>query len=212
MAGSEPSFKDRVGAIILGAGRSQRMGRPKLLLPWNATSVLGHIIAQWQSLEVRQIAVVYAADAHEVEEELDRLRLAAHNRILNPAPERGMFSSIQCAAAWQGWTGELTHWILALGDQPQLRMETLRALLEFGSNHPNNICQPLRHGHRKHPVWLPRQAFAALKNSSASDLKEFLETHPGELAGFESDDEGLELDLDTPEDYERAKRVQNPLR
>lgn len=185
------------------------MGRSKLLLPWNATTVLGHIVAQWQSLEVCQIAVVYAAGAREVEDELNRLGFESRNRIANPAPERGMFSSIQCAAAWKGWIGDLTHWILALGDQPHLRPATLRTLLQFGSGHPDRICQPWRKGHGKHPVWLPGRAFEELKNSAASDLKEFLEARAGELAGFESDDAGLELDLDTPEDYERAKRLKD---
>ena len=39
-----------IGVIILGAGASSRMGRPKLLLPWGDTSVIGHLIRQWQAL------------------------------------------------------------------------------------------------------------------------------------------------------------------
>ena len=45
---AERSFS--VGVVILAAGRSARMGRPKLLLPWGETSVLGHLIKQWQAL------------------------------------------------------------------------------------------------------------------------------------------------------------------
>jgi len=41
---AERSFA--VGVVILAAGRSARMGRPKLLLPWGGTSVLGHLLAQ----------------------------------------------------------------------------------------------------------------------------------------------------------------------
>ena len=55
---AERSFS--VGVVILAAGRSARMGRPKLLLPWGETSVLGHLIKQWQALGARQIAVVCA--------------------------------------------------------------------------------------------------------------------------------------------------------
>src|SRR5438874_1514761 len=40
------------GVIILAAGRSRRMGRPKMLLPWGNTTVLGHLVAQWQALGV----------------------------------------------------------------------------------------------------------------------------------------------------------------
>ncbi len=194
----------QLGVALLAAGRSTRMGRPKLLLPWGDTTVLGHLIAQWTRLGARQIAVVGAPGARAVHDELDRLAVAPANRIVNPSPERGMFSSIQCAADWPGWEPGLTHWLIALGDQPHLRESLLRALLEFAVAQPNKICQPLRHGHRCHPVVLPKPVFADLRTSTASDLRQFLQERPRELAGFEADDAGLDLDLDEPADYERA--------
>jgi molybdenum cofactor cytidylyltransferase len=96
------SSRTHFGVILLGAGASTRMGRPKLLLPWGGTTVLGHLIAQWRALQAGQITVVCAADGP-VPAELDRLAFAAENRIVNPHPEQGMFSSIQCAARWPGW-------------------------------------------------------------------------------------------------------------
>src|SRR5437764_10462403 len=92
-----------LGAVILAAGRSSRMGRPKLLLPWGATSALGHLIEQWRKLGAHQIAVVCAAGDTGMQAELDRLKFPIECRIFNEAPERGMFSSIQCAARWSGW-------------------------------------------------------------------------------------------------------------
>ena len=38
----------RFGVVILAAGASSRMGKPKLVLPWGKTSVLGHLIEQWK--------------------------------------------------------------------------------------------------------------------------------------------------------------------
>ena len=195
-----------LGVVILAAGSSSRMGRPKLLLPWGETTVVGHLIEQWKQAGARQIAVVCAADAPAAQAELDRLRFPRENRILNPSPERGMFSSIQCAANWPAWNANLTHWIITLGDQPHLRAETLQALLDFGAAHAGKICQPLRQGRRRHPVLLPRNMFLALKNSTARDLKDFLQSMSGDFAGWESDDAGLDFDLDTPADYERALR------
>ena len=49
------------GVVILAAGASSRMGKPKLLLPWGGTSVLGHLIGQWKVLRAGQIAAVFAA-------------------------------------------------------------------------------------------------------------------------------------------------------
>lgn len=196
-----------VGVVILAAGASRRMGTPKLLLPWGEMSVLGHLLQQWKALKASQIAVVCAAGAEPLVEELDRLGFAEANRIFNNAPGDGMFSSIQCASGWNSWNQELTHWLITLGDQPHLQDATLRELLDFGARNPNKICQPMRAGRRKHPVLLPKRFFAELKNTAAGDLKVFLVERARDLSGFESGDEGLDFDMDTPEDYERVKRL-----
>lgn len=190
-----------LGGIILAAGRSVRMGRPKLLLPWEGTTVLGHLLAQWRGLGVRQSAVVCAADDEGIARELDRLGFPGEERIYNPAPERGMFSSLQAASQWRGWNAGLTHWAVVLGDQPHLRHETLRRLLEFSAAHPGEVCQPARGGHGRHPVILPRSEFLSLANSAAADLKQFLAALPRPPALCEMEDPGLDLDMDRPEDY-----------
>jgi molybdenum cofactor cytidylyltransferase len=197
----------KFGTIILAAGASRRMGVPKVLLPWGATSVLGHLLGQWRKLGAEQVAVVHGPD-RALEAELNRLAFPIANRIPNPAPERGMFSSIQCAANWPGWKPCLTHWVIALGDQPHLREQTLRALLDFGAARPERICQPGRQGRPRHPVLLPKDAFAQLRDSPAAHLQDFLRAQPGQSAVFESDDPGLELDLDHPPDYQQAIRLE----
>jgi molybdenum cofactor cytidylyltransferase len=196
-----------IGAVILGAGRSARMGRPKLLLPWGKTSVLGHLIEAWRRVGAEQIAVVCAADDRAIQTELDRLGFPGEDRIANPAPQRGMFSSIQCAAQWPGWNRTLTHWAIVLGDQPHLRYDTLQRTVEFSFAHPGRVCQPGRAGHGRHPVIFPKAVFRTLAKSSAADLKEFLRAMTNRVALCELDDSGLDLDLDRPEDYERAVRA-----
>ena len=194
-----------VGAVILAAGRSTRMGRPKLLLPWGHTSILGHLIEQWQALKVAQIVVVCAGGDAEILSELRRLCFPAENCIYNSTPDRGMFSSVQCAAQWQDWNASLSHWAIILGDQPQLRLKTLRALLDFSVAQAGRVCQPEWRGRRHHPVLLPKAAFQNLTTSVASNLKQFLLSY--EIATCELDDPGLPLDIDSPEDYQKARAV-----
>jgi CTP:molybdopterin cytidylyltransferase MocA len=86
----------------------------------------------------------------------------------------------------------------------------LRRLLELGSLYPEKICQPIRHGRRRHPVLLPKEAFLSLGHATVPDLKTFLQSRTHDLAGFEVDDPGLDLDLDEPKDYERAKALYLP--
>jgi len=214
-----------LGVVILAAGSSTRMGRPKLLLPWAGTSILGHLLEQWRELRATQIAVVCAPriegqtprqssqaarpgriaptlNNSDVLDELTRLDFPAGNQIQNPNPDRGMFSSIQCAAAWDRWNGSLTHWALVLGDQPHLRQSTLQSALDLAASRPEEVVQPAQAGHRRHPVILPKSAFLRLAKSTASNLSEFLQNCHS--TSFESDDPGLDLDIDRPEDYEKA--------
>jgi molybdenum cofactor cytidylyltransferase len=202
---AQPAAPTVFAVAILAAGRSTRMGSPKLLLAWRNTSVLGHLIETWKGLGASQVIPVCATDAPEVQAELDRLGIAAQARIMNPAPELGMWSSIQCAARWGGWSKDVSHFVLTLGDQPHVKRETLNALLEYAAASPDKICQPLQNGRRRHPVLLPQAIWNDLRSSAVADLKAFLQAHASKLAGFEAKDPGLDLDLDTPEDYKRAR-------
>ena len=152
-----------------------------------------------------QIGIVVSPEAAELNAELDRIRFPASNRILNPEPERGMFGSIQSAAGWSGWQSALTHFVVTLGDQPHLRSSTLEELLRFAAREPEMVVQPRRNGRPRHPVVLPRRIFAQLPTSKCSDLKEFLSSQRS--LGVESDDAGLDFDMDTPQDYEALLRL-----
>jgi molybdenum cofactor cytidylyltransferase len=197
------------GVVILGAGASSRMGRPKLLLPWEGTTVIGHLLRQWHQVGAAQIAVVCADVNIALAGELERLGFPPASRIRNPQPERGMFSSIQCAAAWSSWRPDVTHWAITLGDQPQVRLETLQRLIKFATEHPGSICQPSHHGRGKHPVVMPLDAFLRVKGSQAANLKEFLSASGYLVARCEVNDPGLDIDLDEPADYERALALVN---
>lgn len=195
-----------LGAIILAAGNSSRMGRPKMLLPWHETTVLGHLIALWTDL-ASQVAVVHAAADAVIEAELNRVQFPMRNRIVNPDPARGMFSSIQCAAGWDRWKPELTHWAIVLGDQPHLRRSSLGAVIDFTKSNREKICQPSREGSARHPVILPKHAFEKLSGSTEENLKQFLQLLATEVSLIELDDPGLDLDIDHPADYTKALQL-----
>ncbi len=163
MASSPVPFK--LAAVILAAGASKRMGTPKLLLPWGQTSILGHLLQTWTELGVCDLAVIIAPADTPIPAELDRLRSPAR-RIVNPEPARGMFSSIQCAAAWPEWSPDITHWAIVLGDQPQLSSTTLSVLLTFAAANPQKISQPARARSTPPPGHLARATFLRTQNRS----------------------------------------------
>jgi len=192
-----------IGVLVLGAGASSRMGRPKLLLPWHGTTVIGRIISQWRELGIGQIAIVHRPGDDGLAAELDRLNFPGPDRIENPWPDQGMFSSVVCAANWNGWKPGISQRAIALGDQPHLETKMLRALLEFASQNPSMICQPAHSGRAGHPVILPDDVFGGLRCTDAGTLKDFLKPFPGRTVHLPVTDDGLSLDLDTPEDYKR---------
>ncbi|MDB6023320.1 MAG: uncharacterized protein JWQ04_3177, partial [Pedosphaera sp.] len=205
---SKPKFE--LGVIILAAGQSSRMGRPKMLLSWGENTVLGHLIELWSQLPTEQVVVVCAKADSGIRSELDRLHFTPENRVVNLDPARGMFSSVQCAARWKGWHPTLTHWAVALGDQPHLQPATLQSLVGFAKQHPEKICQPSRSGHPRHPVLFPRSPFKTLARSRSKTLKDFLEKDSAITRVIELNDAGLDHDLDHPSDYEAALKLFPP--
>lgn len=196
-----------LGVIILAAGKSERMGSPKMLLPWGESTVLGHLVATWNSLHAAQVAVVYATRDAPVWLELNRVGLPPANRIGNPDQGTGMFGSILCAARWTGWSRALTHFALVLGDQPHLTTVLLRKLLHFAAGEPTAICQPAHLGRPRHPIVMPRQLFYRLPDFKGTTLRDFLALHSDSVRTMEFHEAGLDIDLDRPEDYERARKM-----
>ena len=84
------------------------------------------------------------------------------------------------------------------------QQQTLHALLDFSAGHPEKICLPGQGGHRRHPVLLPKERFSQLADSTTTDLKEFLGTMTPQVSICELDDPGLGLDIDLPDEYQRA--------
>ena len=177
------------------------MGRPKLLLPWGKTTILGHLIEQWSCLGAAQTVAVTETKSP-LAEELKRFPIV--EQIINPKPELGMFSSVQCAARWDRWNRAVTHFAITLGDQPQVKIETLKTVIDFAEQNSDAICQPARKGRGRHPVIMPLNYFFQLATAKEQTLKEFLQARERARKLLESDDAGLDLDLDTMADYEKA--------
>ena len=104
-----PPIKDQTvfGVVILGAGASSRMGRPKLLLPWRDTTVIGHLSGNGANSARRKSPSSTGQTTRRWPPNWTGWIFRAHDRIENPQPERGMFSSILCAANWPGWKEEI---------------------------------------------------------------------------------------------------------
>ena len=193
---------------ILAAGESRRMGSPKLCLPWKDTTVLDHLLTQWREAGAEKTLVTHPPknDAPVVQE-LDRLHIPPEQRTPTLAFERGMMGSVVTAAGRAAQDPALTHLVIALGDQPHLRPETLRAFLETCAASPEKIVRLVHEGKPGHPLALPAHLLPELSTTSSATLRDFLGQQETPVVDLTTTDSGVLLDLDTPDDYAKASRL-----
>jgi molybdenum cofactor cytidylyltransferase len=200
-------------AVIPAAGRSLRMGQPKLLLPWGTSTVLEQVLETWSASRVgRVILVVHPHDA-----EIVRLGAAAGAHVVQPetAPEE-MKVSVQLALDYISHfaPSPTDAWLLAPADMPTLSTATIDQLISaYESSLAANpaatprIWAPRCDGRRGHPVlfaWTLRSEVAALGPDEG--INTLLSRH--DVAYVEASAGAILEDLDTPEDYERLRARQ----
>jgi molybdenum cofactor cytidylyltransferase len=195
-------------AIIPAAGRSQRMGRPKLLLPWGESTVLEHVLATWRASRVGRVVVV----VHPADDEIARHCAAFGAEVVRPqVPPAEMKDSVTLAldrlAAWRPQATDA--WLMAPADMPSLAVETIddlinhyEAALQSAGLLPT-IWAPRHQDRRGHPVLFPWSMAAEVSRLAPGEgINALLARH--EVQYFESTRPAID-DLDTPEDYRRLR-------
>jgi molybdenum cofactor cytidylyltransferase len=193
-----------VPAIVLAAGRSSRMGRPKALLPIGGDTFLFRVLETLQRAGADDLLVVLGHEAQAIAASLAERSLPVRC-IENADYERGQLSSLQAgllAADRPGVRGVL----VMLVDVPLVSHDTVREVLESYRRHPGAaIVRPAAAGRHGHPVVFDRSLFDALRAADpAVGAKPVVRAHLDRTIDVPIVDEGAFLDIDTPEDYERV--------
>ena len=194
-----------ISAVLLAAGQSLRMGRPKLVLPWRDTTVLGQVVATFANAGIEDILVVTGGARDQIEESVKKLAKTYPVRaVYNPDYVHGeMVSSIQAGLAGLG-SGVLAA-LIGLGDQPQIREETVRRICTAFFKTECPLIFPSFQGRRGHP-WLAARSIwpEILALPSSTTPRYFLNANSGKIAYVQADASALK-DLDTPEEYENQR-------
>lgn len=186
-----------ITALILAAGQSKRMGQPKMLLPWGETTVLEKVIATFKAAGVDDILVITGGDREGVE----ALVGDSARTIFNPNYAAGeMLSSVQAGMA--GVKPEAEAALIGLGDQPQVRESSVRAVVDEYRKSGASLVVPSYRMRRGHPWLVTRPYWDEILNMRPPvSLRDFLNRHAGEIHYVELDSSSVLQDLDTPDDY-----------
>jgi molybdenum cofactor cytidylyltransferase len=195
-----------IAGIVLAAGLSRRMGRPKLLLPIGGRPVLRISVEGVLAGGVTPVVVVTGAEHREIAAALAGLPVALVN---NPSPEAGQASSIRVGVGALPPDAEAV--LIALGDQPFVPARVVAGLLAAFRTAGKSIVAPRYRAGRGNPVLFGRETFAELREVSGDHgARSVLERNPGRVALVEFD-LPMPEDVDTPEDYARLRPPDNPL-
>lgn len=190
-----------VHAVVPAAGRSRRMGRPKPLLPFGDTTVLGATLRALRSGGVDSIVVVVRADDTDLRAWCQRRSQAT---VTLADADGGMLASI--LAGWRSLDpGAVEVLLVCPADHPELAAETVRALIAAVGDDPRVVAVPVVGGRRGHPLALGRRRCGDLDSLDPEvGLKQMLERFPDHLVEVEVDDPGAIQDVDTPSQYRRS--------
>lgn len=192
----------KVSAIVLAAGASRRMGRPKQLLAFGQGTMLGGVIESLLLSRVQEVVVVLG---HRAEEVRSSIVSSPVRVVINPEPDRGMFSSVQCGLG--AASSDADALLIALGDQPFLRPELIDALIQAFRGHSLRIVAPTWRGRRGHPILLGAVYAPEIMGMGAgSTLRDLVRRHAEDILEVSVRTDDVLRDIDTPEEYEEARR------
>ena len=190
---------ERIAGIILAAGGSTRFGEPKQLLDWHGKPLVSHVAQLALDAGLDPVVVVTGADHDAVSEALRGVQVAV---ACNPGWASGQGSSVRLGieALPEGVGGA----VFLLVDQPLIPPELIKKIIEGHRRNPAAIILPVLGGQAGNPVLFDKQVFDDL-TQLGGDVggRVLFEKYPTREVPW--DDERIQQDIDTPEDYQRIR-------
>jgi molybdenum cofactor cytidylyltransferase len=197
-----------IPAIVLAAGKSVRMGRPKATLPLDGDTFLSRIVRTFADAGIDDVVVVVGHDADAIVASFAQAdRVVARARFVdNPQYEQGQLSSLLTGLQVVDRPGVVAV-LMTLVDVPLVSPDTIRAVVDRYRQTHAPIVRPVRGEQHGHPVLIDRKLFDAIRRADpASGAKPIIRANVSAAGDVPVDDPGAFSDADTPEDYERLLR------
>jgi molybdenum cofactor cytidylyltransferase len=189
-----------LAGVVLAAGESRRMGRPKQLLPFGEGTILERVVDTLLAAGVGEVIVVLGHLA-------DRVRAVLGDRpvraVVNASYRQGMLSSVKCGV--RAISSERGAALFALGDQPHVDSAVVSEVIREYRAGEAGIVIP-RYGVKKgHPIIIDLQRYreAILNLPEHVGLNALMQEHADDVRLIDMATEDIIRDIDVPEDYTR---------
>jgi molybdenum cofactor cytidylyltransferase len=195
-----------IPAIVLAAGRSSRMGRPKATLPLgDGDTFLSRIVRTFLEAGVDDVIVVVGHDADAIAQSMAEAAVRAR-LVLNPHYDRGQLSSILAGLAVVDRPG-VAATLVTLVDVPLVSADTVRAVLDCYRRTRVPIVRPTSGSRHGHPLLIDRALFPALRAAEPeAGAKPIVRAHASAAGDIAIADEGAFTDIDTEQEYRKWVR------
>ena len=188
------------GLVLLAAGASERLGKPKQLLPYQGKTLLGHTLQIAAESGVSPVVLVLGANADLLTPHVEN---AAVEIVINAKWKDGMASSIQCGLQQILLTGpNINAVIIMVCDQPYVTAQLLTELVIKYEQSGKPIVASSYKGIAGTPALFDKTIFEELlKLTGDTGAKKIMRSQPQRVATVEF--VLGEIDIDTNEDYNR---------
>ncbi len=203
-SGTIPSVHSRVAGVILAAGGSQRLGRPKQLLGWQGRTFIAKVVQNALDAGLTPLIVVTGANSEAI-----RAALAGMPVKIVPNPDWQAGQSTSLKAGLAALPPDCQALMFLMSDQPQCSPALIRAVLETYFTNRLPIAAPRIAGRRANPVLFDRETFDALRTVQGDQggravFDQF------QAAWLDWVDERNALDVDDEAGYARLQRAYFP--
>jgi molybdenum cofactor cytidylyltransferase len=163
-------------AVVLAAGASRRLGRPKQLEPWGETNLLSHVVARTRQFPVDEVWVVLG---HDYERILEGIDFADVGIIENPEWAEGIASSIRVALDALTRLSRCDKALIVMGDQPSVAVEVVEELMASHARSDQPVSVPKYRYSWGNPVLVDRSLWPRLMSLEGDEGAQRLwQAHP----------------------------------
>lgn len=195
----------RISGILLAAGESKRMGKPKLILNLGKSNIINATIDNLLKSEIYELIIVLGHEAQKIESSLStqdkRIKF-----VTNKNYREGMSTSIKCGVLTTSKESEA--FLIALGDQPLISPKVINRLIEKYQSSKVGIVTVMHKSFRGHPVLISKKYVKELLSLNGDiGARDLLKQHLDDTASIKIESSEEFFDIDRTQDYEELKKI-----